>query len=90
MLAALRGLRRKGLVAKGTYHDFMSLILSARTHEQLQEIAVDFAEILSFNRRPVDRRADGKRPEAILDGSPVLVMGDEILPLRGTRRQGEI
>lgn len=44
LIARLRILREKGIIKNGTYGDYMFLILSARTLDQLDEINHDLME----------------------------------------------
>ena len=61
----VRVLRQRRIIAKGSYYDYMSLILSAETPDQLEEIAIDFAEICYSNQGRLDKRAGEKEEETI-------------------------
>ena len=89
MLRVVRVLRQRRIIAKGSYYDYMSLILTAETPDQLEEIAMDFAEICYSNQGRQNKRAGEKEKETILKRPPVLVMGDEVLPIqRDTKNMG--
>jgi hypothetical protein len=68
----------------------MSLILTAETPDQLKEIAMDFAELCYSNQGRQDNRVGKKEEDSIPNRPPVLVMGDEVLPIqRDTKAWGE-
>ena len=78
------------MIAKSSYYDYVSLILTAETPDQLEEIAIDFAEICYSNQGRQDNRVGEKEEETILKPRRVLVLGDEVLPVqRDTKTWGE-
>ena len=81
LLKVVRVLRQRRIIAKGSYYDYMSLILTAEAPDKLEEIALDFAEICYSNQGQQDKKAGEKEEETILNRPPVLVMGDEVLPI---------
>lgn len=90
LLRVVRVLRQRRIIAEGSYYDYMSLILTAETPDQLKEIAIDSAEICYSNQGRLDKRAGEKKEEIILNRPPVLVMGDEVLSIQGdTKAWGE-
>jgi hypothetical protein len=74
LLKVVTVLRQRGMMAKSIYYDYVSLILSAGTLDQLKEIALDFVEIYHCSQ--------GRPGKGTLNRPAVLVMGDEALPIR--------
>jgi hypothetical protein len=83
-------LRKRRIIAKCSYYDYVLLILTAKTPDQLEEIVMDFAQLCYSNQHRQDKRLGGKEEEIILNRPPVLVMGDEVPPIQGdTKAWGE-
>ena len=90
LLRAVRVLRQRRIIGEGFYYDYMSLILTAETPDQLKELAIDFTEICYPTQGRLDERAGEKEEETIVNRPPVLMMGDEALPIQGdTKAWGE-
>jgi hypothetical protein len=83
-------LRQRRIIARCSYYDYLSLILTAETPDQLETIAADFAELCCFDRGRQDSRVKEKEEDTIPQRPPVLVMRDEVLPIRRhTKASGE-
>ena len=90
LVRVLGVLRQRRIIAKSSCDDYLSLILTAETPDQLEEIAMDFAEICYSNRGRQDKKAKEREKETILNRARVLVMGDEVLSIqRDTKAWGE-
>jgi hypothetical protein len=82
LVRVARILRQRRIIARCSYYDYMSLILTAETPDQLEEIAIDFAELCCFNQSWQDNRVREKEEDTIPNRPAVLVMRDEVPPIR--------
>ena len=90
LVRVLGVLRQRRIIAKCSCDDYLSLILTAETPDQLEEIAMDFAEICYSNRGRQDEKVKEREKETILNRPRILVMGDEVLPFQNeTKAWGE-
>jgi hypothetical protein len=82
LVRVARILRQRRIIARCSYCDYMSLILTAETPDQLEEIAMDFAELCYSNQDRQGNRVGVKEEGTIPNRPPVPVMRDEVLPIR--------
>ena len=65
LLGVVRILRQKRIITEGSCDEYISLILTAETGDQLQEITMDFVEICSSMQDQQNKIRQGKEEKRV-------------------------